>query len=143
MFLGEYQHSLDAKGRVILPAKFREQLEGGAFITKLLDGCLAVWTPEEFDKVATDMLEKARRGQAERNVFRSFMAGSADVAPDKQGRIAIPANLREFADLDRDVVVTGAYSRIEIWNAEKWRAVNAQGEQHLVGAGESLADVGI
>jgi MraZ protein len=143
MFLGEYQHSLDAKGRVILPARFREQLEGGAFVTKLLDGCLAVWTPEEFRKVAEDMQEKARRGQAERNVVRSFAAGAAEVVPDRQGRIAIPATLRSFAGLERDVVVAGVFTRIEIWDSERWGQVNRDGEQHLVGAEAGLDDLGI
>ncbi len=143
LFLGEYQHSLDAKGRVILPAKFREQLEGGAFVTKLLDGCLAVWAPEEFHEVAADMQEKARRGQAERNVVRSFAAGAAEVVPDRQGRIAIPANLRAFAGLERDVVVAGVFNRIEIWDAGRWATVNRDGEEHLVGAESGLADLGI
>ena len=143
MFLGEYQHSLDIKGRVILPAKFREQLEGGAYITKLLDGCLAVWTAEEFHRVAADMQEKARRGQTERNVVRSFAAGAADVQADKQGRIAIPAHLRAYAGLERDVVIAGVLNRIELWDAERWQQVNAEGEQHLVGAEAGLADLGI
>ena len=143
MFFGEYEHSLDAKGRIILPAKFRDRLEGGGFITKVLDGCLAVYPADEFDKVANDMLEKARRGGMERNVARSFAAGTAEVLPDRQGRMAIPANLREFAGLEREVTVTGAINRIEIWDATRWRDVNRQGEQLLAGAQPGLDDLGI
>ena len=143
MFFGEYEHSLDAKGRIILPAKFRDRLEGGGFITKVLDGCLAVYTAEEFEKVATDMQEKARRGQMERNVVRSFAAGTAEVLPDRQGRVAIPATLRDFAGLEREVMVTGAINRIEIWDAARWRDVNRQGEQLLAGAQPGLDDLGI
>ena len=143
MFFGEYEHSLDAKGRIILPAKFRDRLEGGGFITKVLDGCLAVYPADEFDKVATDMMEKARRGQMERNVVRSFAAGTAEVTPDRQGRVAIPANLREFAGLQREVMVTGAINRIEIWDAVRWRDVNRQGEELLAGAQPGLDDLGI
>ena len=143
MFFGEYEHSLDAKGRVILPSKFRERLAGGGFITKVLDGCLAVYTADEFETVATDMQEKARRGQMERSLVRSFAAGTSDVEPDRQGRIPIPAHLRQFAGLVDRVVITGAINRIEIWDAARWAEVNRQGEELLAGAQPGLHDIGI
>jgi MraZ protein len=143
MFFGEYQHSLDAKGRVILPAKFRERLEGGAYVTKLLDGCLAVYPPDVFTEVAAEMNEKAKRGPRQRNAARSFFAGTVDVAPDRQGRIPIPQHLRDFAGLERDVVVNGAFNRIEIWDAERWRALNREAEQELAGGGSALSDLGM
>ena len=143
MFLGTYEHSLDPKGRVILPAKFREQLEAGAFLAKSLDGCLALYDAEEFQKVALNMQEQARRGAVERNAVRSFAAGATEATPDKQGRISIPAHLRTFAGLDREVVVTGALSRIEIWDAAKWRDIDAEAERSLTAARPGLDDIGI
>jgi MraZ protein len=142
MFLGEYRHSLDAKGRVILPAKHRSGIEGGAFISKL-DGCLAVYPPEEFNRVAEAMQEKQRRGHAERNAVRLFMAGSAEIEPDRQGRIAIPANLREFADLQTEVVIAGVGARLELWNPERWERLQAEGEDTFAAASDETADIGI
>jgi MraZ protein len=143
VFLGTYEHSLDAKGRVILPAKFREQLEAGAFLAKSLDGCLALYDAEEFQKVALDMQEKARRGAVERNAVRSFAAGATEATPDRQGRISIPQHLRAFAGLEREVVVTGALARIEIWDAQRWRAIDSEAEQTLSSAQPGLDDIGI
>ena len=143
MFLGTYEHSLDPKGRVILPAKFRERLETGAFLAKSLDGCLALYDAEEFEKVALNMQEQARRGAVERNAVRSFAAGATEATPDKQGRISIPAHLRTFAGLDREVVVTGALTRIEIWDAARWRDLDAEAERSLTAARPGLDDIGI
>ena len=94
MFLGEHQHSLDAKGRVILPARFRDQLEGGAVMAKALDGCLAVYPVEEFQRVAANLREKRARGATERQAARSYFSGAVEIAPDKQGRVAVPQHLR-------------------------------------------------
>ena len=131
MFTGEHQHSLDAKGRVILPARFRDQLGDGAFLTSEVDGCLAVWPPAEFDRRAEEMRERAKGGVTERNVARFFFSGATEAAPDKQGRVAIPASLREFAGLERDVVVAGNYDHVEIWDAERWRDSKSRGERTL------------
>jgi MraZ protein len=143
MFLGTYEHSLDPKGRVILPAKFREQLESGAFLAKSLDGCLALYDAEEFEKVALNMQEQARRGAVERNAVRSFAAGATEATPDRQGRISIPAHLRAFAGLDREVVVTGALTRIEIWDATRWRDIDTEADRSLTAARPGLDDIGI
>ena len=141
MFLGEYQHSLDAKGRVILPAKFRDQLEGGGFITKG-DGCLFVYTPEEFETVATQMREQAKVNKVRREAARTFFAGAIEIQPDKQGRVAIPQHLREYAHFDRDVTVAGVFSRIEIWDSAGWRARERAGDEALSDT-EELPDIGI
>ena len=143
MFLGTYEHSLDAKGRVILPAKFRERLEAGAYLARSLDGCLSLFDAEEFDRVAQDMKEQARRGAVERNAVRSFAAGATEATPDKQGRITIPAHLRSFAGLEREVVVTGALTRIEIWDAARWREIDSEAERALAAARPGLDDIGI
>ena len=143
MFLGTYEHSLDVKGRIILPAKFRDDLASGAFIAKSLDGCLSLFTAEEFDKVAQDMQEKARRGGQERNAVRSFAANAAEATPDRQGRITIPAQLRAFAQLEREVVVAGALTRVEIWDAARWRELDSETDRALVAADSGLDDIGI
>ena len=100
MFLGEYQHSLDTKGRVILPARFRDQLAEGAFVTKGRGGCLFVFTPKEFEEVATTVREQSKRGAKELNAARVFFSGASEATPDKQGRVALPASLRNYAGLD-------------------------------------------
>ena len=143
MYLGTYEHALDTKGRVILPAKFRDRLENGAFMAKSVDGCLSLYDAEEFERVAHDMQEQARRGALERNAVRSFAAGATEATPDRQGRITIPQNLRQFAELERDVVVTGALTRIEIWNSAKWNEMNAEAERALQAARPGLDDIGI
>lgn len=143
MFLGEHQHALDAKGRVILPARFRERLADGAFLSRLHDGCLAVYPPEEFEVVAQEMKEKARRGPAERQAARAFFAGTVDVVPDRQGRIPIPPHLREFAGLERDVMVNGVYDRVELWDAERWRALEREAGPRSAQSDSVLSDLGI
>ncbi|MCZ7530859.1 MAG: division/cell wall cluster transcriptional repressor MraZ [Acidimicrobiia bacterium] len=130
MFLGEYRHSLDAKGRVILPARFREELAEGAYMAKAMtDPCLFVYTRDEFEEVARTTRQQMREGsRAAQEAARSFFAGATDVEPDKQGRVAIPAHLRSFAHLDKEVVVAGVFARIEIWDAERWDEREARAE---------------
>jgi MraZ protein len=139
MFLGEYQHSLDAKGRVILPARFREQLEGGAVMARALDGCLAVYPVSEFDRVAAKLREARERGARERQAARSFFTGAVEITPDKQGRVAIPGHLRTFAQLEREVIVAGNFDHIEIWNSETFSQRDQEGSASIVG-GEGIND---
>ena len=123
MLIGEYQHNIDIKGRVIVPSKFREDLGDCFYITKGLDGCLFVVSPEEWtrlqDKVKSLPISKARGLQ------RFFFSGAAEVEPDKQGRILIPQVLREHAKLTKEVTFIGASSRAEIWDAEHWNEFNS------------------
>ena len=144
MFLGQYQHSLDEKGRVILPAKFRSQLEAGAYMARGLDGCVCVYPTDEWERVSNNMRELATRGTQERQAARSFFAGAAEVAPDRQGRVPVPVHLRDFAglSLEREVVVAGVLSRIEIWDAQKWATREQEGEQ-VISAAEGIPDFGI
>ena len=142
MFFGEHQHSLDVKGRLILPAKFRDAFETGGFVTKMSDGCLAVFTAEEFSQRTAEMLEKARRGQAERNAMRAWAAGAEEVKPDRQGRIPIPAQLREYAGLEGEVIVTGAINHVELWNPQRWNDIAARGSTGLSSGDDTFADMG-
>jgi MraZ protein len=139
MFLGEHQHSLDAKGRVILPARFRDQLEGGAVMARALDGCLAVYPTVEFDRVALKLREARERGTRERQAARSFFAGAVEIAPDKQGRVAIPQHLRDYAGLEREVIVAGGFDHIEIWDAQRFGERDLEGIAAIVG-GEGIDD---
>ena len=139
MFLGEFQHSLDAKGRVILPARFREQLEGGAVMARALDGCLAVYPLAEFDRLARQLREARERGSRERQAARSFFAGAIEITPDKQGRVAVPPNLREYARLDREVMVAGGFDHIEIWDAQLFGERDAAGIASIL-EGEGIND---
>lgn len=141
MFVGEFQHSLDAKGRVILPVDFREDLAAGAVLTKNLDGCLTIYSRSGFEDMAQRIQEAARRGERERRAARVFFSGARTFLPDRQGRVAIPQPLREFAGLERDVIVNGAYDRIELWNPTAWREHHAEGSTDLR-EGRGLADVG-
>ncbi len=123
MFMGEYNHTIDAKGRLIVPSKFREQLGEEFVITKGLDGCLFVYSHEEWKRVEesfTSNLNKAASKDA-RRFMRFFFAGAATCEVDKQGRILIPSNLREYAGIDKDVVSVGVLSRVEIWSKDRWK----------------------
>jgi MraZ protein len=139
MFLGEAQHSLDVKGRVILPADYRDQLARGAVVSKGLDGCLWVYPREEFEQMAAELHEKAKRGERERVAARALFGGAKEVVPDKQGRVAIPQALREYAELERDVFIVGQFSHLEIWDAGRWREQEEKGAA-AIRAGEGLDD---
>jgi MraZ protein len=119
-FFGRYEHSLDAKGRVILPARFRASFDSQAYLSQHLEKCLALWTPEEFEKQMAVMEVAQEQSQKERNFARVWAAGSTEVEIDRQGRLAIPAYLREFAGLDTAVLVNGALNRIELWRPDEW-----------------------
>jgi MraZ protein len=132
MFLGEHNHSLDVKGRVILPSRFRDELQT-AYITSEADGCLGLWPPDDFERRALEMKERMKGDAEDRAVSRFFFAGAQEASPDKQGRVAVPPHLREFAHLEKDVVVNGAFDHVEIWDAAIWREKKRSGEQALFG----------
>jgi MraZ protein len=119
-FVGRYEHSLDAKGRVILPAKFRVHFEQGGYLTQHTERCLALWTPGEFERQMQSMQEMAASGRADRNRTRLWASNSADVEIDRQGRMPIPGHLRAFAGLDAEVLVHGAIDRVELWDPTEW-----------------------
>ncbi len=141
MFVGTHPLSLDDKGRIILPVKFRDALKDGAYVTKSLDGCLGIYTAEDFQSYASELKDKVRRGSVERTAVRTLMAGAAEVTPDRQGRITIPPALRSYAELRDAVVVTGFLDHIEVWNAGKWPEVESEGSSSLAAAGSGLEDL--
>jgi MraZ protein len=137
LLIGEYQHSLDSKSRLSFPSKLRESLGERFFITKGLDGCLAVYSEAEWQA-----LEDRFRGLTNkegRALQRYFFSGAAELEPDKQGRILIPANLREFAGLERDVMIIGASVRAEIWDRQKWLENQTLTDDDVVGMMENIS----
>ena len=143
MFLGEYDRSLDDKGRLVLPAEHREQLGETGFITKALDDCLAIFPPEEFEEVMAKMEQYARQGPEQRRRATLLSSGAHQIVPDKQGRIAIAPKLRDYADLRGDVKVVGGNTRIEIWDVSRWYAAHPQEDQGFDPADPALAALGI
>lgn len=119
-FVGRYEHTLDTKGRVILPAKFRAPFERGGYLTENREGCLALWTPGEFERQMAQMLASSAEGRISRNRARLWASNSHDVEIDRNGRMAIPARLRDFAALEGDVLVNGAIDRVELWAPTRW-----------------------
>jgi MraZ protein len=128
MLLGTHSPKLDEKGRVILPAKFREELQGGLVVTRGQENCLYVFSAAEFAQVHEKIRQAPVTSIEARNYLRVFLSGASDEVPDKQGRVTIPAALRQYAGLEKDLVVIGVGSRAEIWNAEAWSEYLAQQE---------------
>ncbi|MBQ7065332.1 MAG: division/cell wall cluster transcriptional repressor MraZ [Lachnospiraceae bacterium] len=120
MFMGEYSHTIDAKGRLIIPSKFREALGEEFVVTKGLDGCLFVYDQTEWSAFEEKLKSLPITNKDARQFVRFFLAGAASVEVDKQGRILVPNVLREFANLQKDVTLIGVGSRIEIWSKEKF-----------------------
>lgn len=124
MFMGEYNHTIDTKGRLIIPSKFREALGEEFVVTKGLDGCLFIFPKEEWNVFEEKLKALPLTNKDARKFTRFFLAGAASCEVDKQGRILLPAVLREFAGLEKDVVLAGVGGRIEIWQKEKWLKSN-------------------
>ena len=126
MLIGEYEHSLDAKGRMIMPAKLRQDMGEKFIVTKGLDGCLFAFSSEEWMNFETKLKALPLSDKNARNFVRFFLSGATECEIDKQGRFLIPSNLREFAELEKDLVIVGMNSRIEIWAKNKWKNVDEQ-----------------
>ena len=121
---GEFQHNIDAKGRLFIPAKFREELGKMFIITKGLDGCLFVYSASAW-AVLEDNINQLPQSKS-RNLQRFFFSSAADCVPDAQGRVLIPQNLREYAALQKEVTIIGVSGRVEIWNTARWKAINEE-----------------
>ena len=146
MFLGTYTPSLDDKGRLILPARFREELAAGLVVTKGQERCLAVWTAAGFAELTEQMRNAVRPGPSDavigrssRDYHRVFFASAYDCVPDSQGRIVIPVPLRQYAGLTRECVVIGADTRLEIWDAAAWADYLSEAESAYSATGTEAA----
>ncbi len=143
MFIGEYSHNLDDKGRVAIPKKFQKELSSGAVVTRGLDQCLFLYTRTEWDKLA-QKLATLPFAQANTRAFsRLMLAGAMDLEIDKQGRIVVPEYLRTFAGIKKNVVIAGLYNRLEIWNADVWKDYTKRTEAESTAIAEQMGILGV
>ncbi|OGY47627.1 MAG: cell division/cell wall cluster transcriptional repressor MraZ [Candidatus Buchananbacteria bacterium RIFCSPHIGHO2_01_FULL_47_11b] len=143
MFIGQYQHAIDEKGRLAVPAKFRDRLKKGAVVTKGLDNCLFLYPKEEWQRFA-DRLAALLISKANNRAFaRLMLAGAMDVDIDKQGRMLIPEYLRKFAGVKKQVVIAGLYNRLEIWDETAWENYKQGTESKSGDIAEALGELGV
>lgn len=143
MFIGEYNHSLDEKGRMNMPAKFRRDLSGGAVITRGLDHCLFVYPKAEWETMAAKLAALPITQKNSRAFARLMLAGAWDVELDSQGRVMLPEYLRQYAGIEKHVVVAGLYNRIELWDEDAWQEYKHATEQESDAIAESMGALGI
>lgn len=142
--MGEYRHSVDVKGRVILPTKFRDELAGGMVITRGVNNCLWIFTKAEWVLKTKKLAEHDTSQPAARAFARAFLSGAAEITPDRQGRFVLPPQLRTWAHVDKDIVVTGLSDRIEIWNSTAWDEYLAEAEANFdENAGTMVGGIGL
>lgn len=141
MFMGEYNHIIDAKGRLIIPARFRELLGEEFILTKGLDGCLSIYPMDAWEAFETKLRALPLTNKNARTFTRFFVAGATNCELDRQGRILVPQTLREFAGLEKEVVLTGNLDRIEIWSKAKWSENCNYDDMDSIA--ESMQDMGI
>lgn len=143
MFMGEYRHSMDSKGRVIIPAKFRDELGNVFVVTRGLDNCLFVYPMEEWRVLEEKMKALPLTRKDARAFVRFFFSGAVETELDKQGRVSLPANLRDYASLDKEVVIIGVSNRIELWSGEDWDAYLSEAESSYEEIAETMEELGI
>ncbi len=143
MFIGEYQHTLDAKNRVIMPSKFREKLGDSFVMTKGLDNCLFVYSSQEWSIVEDKLKSLPMTNKDARAFVRFFFAGACECELDKQGRIVMPNNLKDHAKIDKELVIIGVSTRIEIWSREEWNKFNSDANISYEDVAEKMSQLGI
>ncbi len=143
MFLGEFNHTIDDKGRLTIPAKFRDELESGIVITRGLDGCLWAYGRSEWEALAEKIAKLPTTNPAARNFSRFVFSSAFDSIPDRQGRILLPQNLRDYASIQNETIVIGVKNKLEIWNPAKWSEVVTAVEQDTEAIVAQLQDLGI
>lgn len=141
MFMGEYNHTIDAKNRLIIPSKFREALGEEFVVTKGLDGCLFVYDNNEWAAFEEKLKSLPLTNKDARTFVRFFLAGAASVEVDKQGRILVPSVLKDFAEIKKDVVLIGVASRIEIWSKERWDGESSYEDMESIA--EHMSELGL
>jgi len=143
MFIGEYSHNLDEKGRLAVPKKFRAALAKGAVVTRGLDNCLFLYTKAEWKKLA-EKLANLPFAQANTRAFaRLMLAGAMDVNIDKQGRVVLPEYLRHFAGLNKEIIVAGLYNRLELWDQQQWSTYTKKTEKNSSEIAEQMSELGV
>lgn len=141
MFIGEYNHAIDDKGRLAVPAKFRQLLKGGAVVTRGLDACLVVYPKKEWTALAGKIAALPINKANDRGLARFILAGAMEVDFDGQGRVTLPEYLREFAKLSKKAVLAGLYNRLEIWDSSAWEKFKADTEKQSNQIAEALGDI--
>lgn len=143
MFLGEHSHSIDIKGRLQVPSKYREQLQGGVVVTRGLDHCLFVYPQAEWEVMAQKLSALPISRKQSRAFARLMLAGAWDVSLDSQGRIMVPEYLRKYASLSKHVVLAGLYNRLEVWDEDAWHNYRTTAEAESDSIAESMAELGV
>lgn len=141
MFIGEYYHNLDAKGRIIIPAKFRDELNGTFILTRGLDGCLTIYSTEKWEKIFEEINKLPETRKATRQYIRMLTANACECTLDNQGRILIPSNLSNSVNITKECVVVGANSHVEIWDKATWNAYMDDASENFEDIAESLSDL--
>lgn len=143
MFIGEYKHNLDSKGRMAVPVKFRNLLQEGAVVTRGLDNCLFLYPKEQWEKIAQKLANLPISQSKARAFSRLMLAGAMSIDFDSQGRINLPEYLREFASLKKKAIVAGLYDRLEIWDEEAWEKYKKGAESESSEIAETLGELGV
>ena len=142
MFIGEYSYSIDDKGRVALPVKFRSKFDDGCIITRGLDHCLWVYTKEEWEKLVSSISELPLTQKNARSFSRLMFSGAVEVKPDKIGRVNLPGYLKEYSNIKNKVVIAGVLNRLEIWAEDAWETFKHEMEENSDEVAEQLSDIG-
>ena len=143
MFLGEFEHTIDGKGRLTVPAKFRDELASGVVVTRGLDGCLWAYSRSEWEQLAEKISHLPTTNPNARNFARFMFSSAFDSIPDRQGRVLIPQNLRDYANIGSDTIIIGVMNRVEIWSPGRWKSVITQVESDPENFVSQLEDLGI
>jgi MraZ protein len=143
MFLGEFEHTIDDKGRITIPAKFRGRLAAGVVVTKGIDTCLWLYPTDVWSELAHEISALPLTDPQARDFRRQVFGGASDSVPDKQGRVNLPLYLREYANIDKQAVIVGLFDHCEIWNPERWRELQASSHNDPEGRAEQFASLGI
>lgn len=143
MFIGEYNHNLDDKGRLAIPAKFRALLKKGGVVTKGLDNCLFLYTKDQWEKIAQKLSALPISQSKARAFARHMLAGAMDLEFDTQGRVTLPEYLRDFSGLKKSVIVAGLFNHLEIWDKNNWDTYKKESEKNSNAIAEELGDLGI
>ena len=143
MLIGEFEHSIDTKGRLVLPAKIKDDLGKEFIVTKGLDGCLFGYSLAEWNKFEEKLKTLPLTNKITRDFVRFFLSGAVEEETDKQGRFLLPANLREYASLTKDAVIIGVGTRIEIWDKKKWNEYNSEENLSVDKIAEKMTELGI
>jgi MraZ protein len=143
MFIGEYSYTIDEKGRITTPPKYRSQLDDGVVVTRGLDNCLSMYPKKEWDKIAEKVSNMPDTDKNARAFGRFILASAMDLGLDKAGRIVLPQYLRDFASLKKNIVVTGLYNKIEIWDESSWKKYGTEIEKNSSDIADKLREFGV